>query len=174
MIFRKASIEDLDRIEEIYNNIHLEESKGIVSTGWEKGIYPTRKTAEEAILNGDMFVAEDLGRIVAAAKIDQNQGKEYEEVNWEYKVDDNQIMVIHTLVVEPQFKGRGYGRSFVDFYENYARKENCLYLRMDTNEKNSSARALYKKMGYKEVEILPCVFNGIEGTNLVFLEKKLV
>ena len=32
---------------------------------------------------------------------------------------------------------------------------------------------LYKKLGYKEVSIVPCVFNGIPDVNLVCLEKHL-
>ena len=48
-----------------------------------------------------------------------------------------------------------------------------LCLRMDTNAKNENARRFYKKLGYSEVGIVPCVFNGIDGVNLVLLEKKL-
>ena len=38
---------------------------------------------------------------------------------------------------------------------------------------NILARALYKKLGYKEIDIVPTVFNGIPGVNLVLLEKHL-
>ena len=44
---------------------------------------------------------------------------------------------------------------------------------MDTNARNRAARALYKKLGYEEVSIVPCTFNGIAGVQLVCLEKKL-
>ena len=40
-------------------------------------------------------------------------------------------------------------------------------------KKNVSARAMYKKMGYKEIGIVPCVFNGLEDVNLVLIEKSL-
>ena len=59
------------------------------------------------------------------------------------------------------------------FYEDYAAENGCKYLRMDTNEKNTNARRLYKKHGYREADILPCTFNGIEGVRLVCLEKML-
>lgn len=36
------------------------------------------------------------------------------------------------------------------FYEDYARKSAAGYLRMDTNAHNKNARAMYKKLGYKE------------------------
>lgn len=67
----------------------------------------------------------------------------------------------------------GIGSGFVKFYENYAGKCGCSVLRMDTNEKNSAARRMYAKLGYIESDMVPCVFNGIDGVNLVLLEKKL-
>ena len=44
---------------------------------------------------------------------------------------------------------------------------------MDTNAVNTAARTLYKKLGYTEVGIVPCVFNGIPDVKLVCLEKLL-
>ena len=43
----------------------------------------------------------------------------------------------------------------------------------DTNARNMRARALYQKLGYREADIVPCVFNGLEGVQLVLLEKQL-
>ena len=82
-------------------------------------------------------------------------------------------MVLHTLVIDPAAKEQGCGQAFVKFYEDYARRSGSLCLRMDTNAKNENARRFYKKLGYSEVGIVPCVFNGIDGVNLVLLEKKL-
>ena len=44
---------------------------------------------------------------------------------------------------------------------------------MDTNERNTAARALYRRLGYREADVVPCVFNGLEGVRLVLLEKQL-
>ncbi len=173
MLFRKATIDDLDRISEIYNEIHTEIEEGRCSTGWVRTIYPTRKSAEESILKGDMFVEEDEDVITAAAKINQEQVDVYADAAWSEQVPDEKVMVLHTLVVSPKIKGKGYGTAFVDFYENYARENGCTYLRMDTNGYNTAARTLYKKLGYIEVSIVPCVFNGIPDVPLVCLEKKL-
>ncbi|MCI8609150.1 MAG: GNAT family N-acetyltransferase [Firmicutes bacterium] len=172
-MFRKACLKDIDRISEIYDEIHTEEEVGRTSIGWIRNVYPTRKTAEDSIHVEEMFVEEIDGQIVAAAKINQEQVPEYALATWNYPASDEQIMVLHTLVVSPSVKGSGYGTEFVKFYESYAREQGCPYLRMDTNEKNMAARALYKKLGYTEVSIVPCEFNGIEGVRLVCLEKRL-
>lgn len=96
-----------------------------------------------------------------------------EKGNWKHPAEPTEVMVLHTLVIDPEDKGRGLGRRFVRFYEDYARQEGCKYLRLDTNSRNTSARALYKSMGYEEIGCVPCVFNGLEDVNLVLIEKAL-
>lgn len=172
-MFRKATPGDIDTIAAIYADIHTEEEAGRTTTGWQRAIYPTRKTAEDSIALGDMFVAEQDGTVVAAARINREQVDVYADVPWEYVAADDEVMVLHTLVVSPTVKGQGLGSAFVAFYEQYARENGCTVLRMDTNERNLAARALYKKLGYREAGVMPCVFNGIPGVGLVCLEKKL-
>ena len=58
LIFRKADTGDLEQIVGIYSRNHDEEEAGRISTGWKRDIYPTRKTAEDAIDAGEMFVLE--------------------------------------------------------------------------------------------------------------------
>ena len=172
-MFRQATLSDREQIAAIYDHIHTEEEAGRATVGWVRGVYPTRQTALDAIQAGDMFVAEENGRLVATAKINQEQVPEYAEAAWTQDAPPEQVMVLHTLVVDPQAKGRGYGSRFVDFYASYALEHGCRYLRMDTNERNASARALYRNLGYREVSIVPCAFNGIPGVQLVCLEKTL-
>jgi len=173
MIFRKAAAEDIPAIAKIYEDIHTEEESGRTSIGWIRGVYPTKKTAEASLLRGDLFVAEDNGIIVGAAIINQLQVDVYEGAGWKFPAEDSEVMVLHTLVISPRVFGKGYGKAFVKFYEDYALSQNCPYLRMDTNARNTRARAMYGKLGYREIGIVPCIFNGIEGVQLVLLEKKL-
>lgn len=175
---RKATLADLDAIEAIYNAIHDQEEAGLVSIGWNRAIYPTRATAQAAIEANDMFVMEDKTSngeisVVAAARINQEQVPEYANAPWNDDAPADEVMVLHTLVVSPSTGGKGYGKKLVAFYEAYALENGCRYLRMDTNARNERARALYAKLGYSEPGIVPCVFNGIEGVQLVCLEKTL-
>ncbi|MGN1267274.1 MAG: GNAT family N-acetyltransferase [Dorea sp.] len=172
-MFRKATKQDLEQITELYNDVHTEEEAGNTTIGWIRSIYPTRETVETAFQADDLFTEVDEGKIVAAARINQEQVDVYADVNWEYDVPEEKVMVLHTLAVSPKEKRKGYGAKFVKFYEEYALENGCNYLRMDTNERNKQARAMYKKLGYKEVGIVPCVFNGIEGVQLVCLEKRV-
>ena len=170
---RKAGPADLDAIAAIYDEIHTREEAGKTTIGWIRGVYPTRQSGGEAIRKGDMFVMEEDGVILAAARINQDQGPEYEGAPWGYSAPHRQVMVLHTLVVSPKEQGRGLGTRFVAFYEQYAREQGCPYLRMDTNARNTAARTLYKGLGYREAGIVACSFNGIPNVQLVCLEKML-
>ena len=172
-MIRKATDNDIKAIAQIYDDIHTDEEAGKLSIGWQRGVYPTEQTAADSVAVGDMFVCEREGQIVAAAKINREQVDVYADGKWEFPAADEQVMVLHTLVVSPKVMTGGIGKEFVKFYEDYALENGCPYLRMDTNQRNERARAFYAKVGYKEIGIVPCVFNGIQGVNLVLLEKKL-
>lgn len=171
MQFIKATSEHIDAIAAIYGRIIDAQEQGRLTVGWQRGVYPTRQTALDALGRGDLFVCVDGGQVVAAAIINRIQVPVYAEVGWLYHAEPDEVMVLHTLVVDPLRAGRGYGTAFVAFYEGYARQSGCPVLRMDTNEKNAAARRLYARLGYREAGIVPCVFNGIKGVGLVCLEK---
>ena len=173
MIIRKAVSKDIDAVVSIYDKIHRTEEQGEVVIGWKRDIYPTRKTAEDATSRQDLFVMEEDGNIFGSGIINKEQVDVYAKAKWQFEADPEDIMVLHTLVIDPDKKRKGLGKSFVKFYEEYAKDSGCKYLRLDTNEKNVNARGMYKKMGYREIGIVPCVFNGLEGVNLVLIEKAL-
>lgn len=173
MEFIKAQKGHIDAIEGIYSRIIDAQEQGRLTVGWQRGVYPTRQTALDALGRGDLFVCVDGGQVAAAAIINRIQVPVYAEVGWLYHAEPDEVMVLHTLVVDPLRAGRGYGSAFVAFYESYAKNNGCPVLRMDTNEKNAAARRLYARLGYREAGIVPCVFNGIKGVGLVCLEKKL-
>ncbi len=175
MQFRKAADADIDAIAALYDRIHDEEAAGRCTTGWLRGVYPVRAVAEESVALGDMFVAEaEDGRLLAAARLNREQvDGAYELVDWQYQAPPAQVMVLHTLVVEPSAMGQGVGAAFVGFYESYARAQGCRCLRLDTNARNLRARALYRRLGYREAAVVPCVFNSIPSVSLVCLEKQL-
>ena len=169
-MFRKAGSADLAAIERIYEEVHTAEETGRQVIGWIRDVYPTGRTAKAALDRGDLFVLEEKGQILGAAVINQIQVDVYEGAPWEHEGD---VCVLHTLVISPNAGRKGLGKKFVSFYEQYAYEHGCMELRMDTNARNQTARAMYRKLGYREIAIVPTVFNGIPGVDLVLLEKHL-
>ena len=134
---RRGVPADIPGIAAIYGRILTEEEAGRASVGWIRGVYPTESDALEALEAGELFVLTEDGVLAAAARINQTQVPVYSQAPWAWpEAPAEQVMVLHTLVVDPLRKGRGHGAAFVDFYERYAWERGCPYLRMDTNEKN--------------------------------------
>ncbi|MBQ9009045.1 MAG: GNAT family N-acetyltransferase [Clostridia bacterium] len=173
MIIEKAGAGDIERIGAIYEAIHDEEAAGRSSIGWIRGIYPTADTARAALARGDLYVGRAEGSVVAAAIINRIQPDGYEAGNWAVEATADEVLVLHTLVVDPAKSGQGLGRAFVDFYEQMARENGDRALRMDTNARNARARTLYAYLGYREVGTVPTEFNGIPDVRLVLLEKRV-
>lgn len=173
-MIRKATAADLDAIEAIYERIHTDQEQGNTVIGWQRGIYPTRQTAESALDRQDLFVlTDDREAVLGAAVFNQRQDDFYFQAPWQYPCEPGEVMVMHTLVIDPQVKKQGYGGAFAEFYEQYALSQGCHYLHIDTNERNETARRFYRNRGYREIGVCPCDFNGLLGVRLVLLEKKI-
>ena len=172
-MIRKAGIKDLGAVDCLYREIHDAEASGLITTGWIREIYPIKATAEAALARDDLYVLEEDGDILGSGIINQLQVDVYEGAPWKHQVPDDRVCVLHTLVISPAARGKGYGREFIRFYEDYALQHGCSELRIDTNERNQVARAIYSKYGYQEIDIVPTTFNGIAGVNLVLLEKQI-
>ena len=104
---RKAASADLDAVALIYSHIHTEEEQGRAVIGWQRGVYPERETAEKALERDDLFVEELDGGPVGTAIINQQQVDVYAGAPWEYEAPEDRVMVLHTLVIDPQAPARG-------------------------------------------------------------------
>lgn len=172
-MIRKAVSGDIDQVEAIYNAIHSGIEDGRIPLNWVRNEYPTRQTAVQALERGELFVEIDSGTVTAAAIIDRKQGPEYGKGHWQYHAGPQEIMVLHTLAVDPRFSGRGCGTRMMSFYEQYAKDTGCKCLRLNTQGQNTPARRFYGKLGYEEAGTTGCIFHGIPNVELVFLEKKI-
>lgn len=173
MILRLAAEADLPAVCRIYDRAHDAEERGAKTTGWIRGVYPVPETARESLAEGSLYVAELEGEIVATGRINQTQGEEYAAGRWSEDVPPEQVLVLHTMMVAPEYQGRGIARFIVSEYAAMARQMGCTWLRLDTNRINAPARALYRKLGFREVGEVLCNFCGLPDVCLVLLEKRL-
>lgn len=169
---RKGTLADVGAVSAVYAALFRYEKKYGSSTSWVEGVYPTGRVAEGAAKEGTLFVMERDGRIGAAMILNHVQAPEYAGARWQYEAGDDEVLVIHTLCIDPSQARTGCGRAMVAFAEDWAVQSGCKVVRLDTWAGNAPARSLYAAMGFRLAGSAPAKLNGQIPLELVFYEKE--
>lgn len=148
-MIRPAEITDLDSIEDAYHEHFVHERQHGAYTVFREGVYPTRKDAEKAFTENALFVYEENGSILGSIILNDVQPEEYKKIDWPSHAADNQVKVIHLLMVRPSAAGKGIGSALINFVSGLAKQQSCTAIRLDTGAQNTPAAALYKKLGFE-------------------------
>ena len=173
-MIRKAAFDDIELIEDTYHELFKHEMKHGAFTVFKKGIYPTKRDAEKAIDNGTLYVYEEDNSIAGSMIVDKVQPAEYAKITWGQTFVNDEVMVIHLLMVRPSMAGQGIATSLVRYAIELADNSSCKALRLDTGSQNIPALSLYKKLGFQVVAIASMnVGSVIKHSGHLFLEKVL-
>jgi hypothetical protein len=93
-MFRLATVEDIDKIVEIYDDIHTAEENGEVTIGWIREVYPTRKTAEAITYVTGVPLANILRDVESASKavsevFGNGTAAKFQTAKMTYRITDN-------------------------------------------------------------------------------------
>lgn len=108
---RRGVSEDIPELVRLYDETvgHLESH--VNYPGWKKGVYPGRDAAEEGVETGTLYVAETGGRIIGSIILNGKQEAAYNGVSWGVEAEPDEVMVIHTFLVHPDFRKSARGNS---------------------------------------------------------------
>ena len=174
LIIRKATKTDLNSVAAVYEAILDNEDKtGIVYTNWARGKYPTISDAEKAFDADTLYVGTVGDKIIGSFNLNHIQPEEYSKLSWCVEAEGNEVLVIHTLSILPEYMGCGFGKVFVDFAENHAEKLGCKTIRLDTYEGNLPACKMYPKLGYNYAGSAHFIFQGVISEVLKCYDKDL-
>ena len=100
-----ATLSDEKEIIDLYRAVIEKVNLTEVRLGWNIDIYPDSAFIESAILNGEMGVIREEGKIVAVAVINHSVNTEYNDINWKIKEPKDTLATIHALAVLPEKQG---------------------------------------------------------------------
>ena len=115
---------------------------------WDE-LYPTRATLLADAREQALYIA-SLGAELAIGVLVLNdyQNPEYADVPW--TVSGARVAVVHRLMVDPTYQGRGIARHLMGFAEERARELGYGALRLDAFTANPRALRLYHGLGYHD------------------------
>ena len=172
-MIRLATAADLDGVEAIYDAVLTRDEAGPVYTNWQRGKYPTRDTARQALEAGTLYVGEEDGFLWGVMNLNDTQLPEYDEIPWSIPAERHQVGVIHTLCIHPAHGGKGQAAEMAAFSEAECRRLGRTVIRLDTWEGNVPANAMYPKLGYRFAGATEFFFQGYIHEILNCYEKAL-
>lgn len=173
LTFRLATQQDIDALEQFYNNVTEYLAATVNYPGWRNGIYPARQDAQEGIDEGTLFLVECQEHLVGSMILRHRPEPAYRTASWQAKLDDRDVLVIYTFAVLPEKLGQGVGQRMLEFAESYAKQHRIQALRLDVYEGNFPAIHLYERCGFRHTGTVSL---GLEelGLNRFRLYEKLL
>lgn len=147
--FRRAELDDLDEIWDLYSSVIMASSNTPEDPQWVLGVHPSREELTYQIEDGLLHCGFYYGQVVAAALIEQNFVRGYETFPWESKLPLRDTAVLHLFAVDPNLRGRKIGKQFMNYCIDFSRKEGYKALRLDAMPCLVHAQALYVSCGFK-------------------------
>lgn len=146
MEFRKTEIKDIPSVVNMYQQaIAYLKNQGI--NQWQSG-YPNETTLRKDMDDGDSYVIELQGKVIASACISFKEDTNYRYIEAGSWQNDHEYAVIHRIVVDESMKGRRVAKVLMDACEQLCVKRNVDTIRIDTHIENKSMQSMIGKQGF--------------------------
>lgn len=155
---------DIEPLSRLYDRLNDHLAETVNHAGWIKGIYPTAETALNAVLEQSLYVATLDDVIVGSIVLNHVPEPAYAKAQWPTEGSYDEMLVVRTLVVDPNYMQQGIALAMLEFARNLAIDSGFKALRLDVFENNTPAIALYKKADYRYVGTVDLELNipGLE------------
>ncbi len=146
-MYRQATLQDLERLNQLGKISYKEYSKVLTSDHWNtlSTILNDKKNIENLIKIGTVFICETSMDIIGMIYfIPSGNPTELYQSDWCY---------IRFLGVHPKYRNYGIGKKLVDLCLIYARKTSREHtIALHTSEFMHTARLMYEKLGFEKVK----------------------
>ena len=144
----KCTYDDLCGVGQVYDSVTAYLEAHVNYPKWTHGEYPSLASATTAYNDGSLYCVKIDGEIVCAFVLNNDPQGDYSVGDWKKYIPQGEYMVIHSLAVLDECKGKGIGQKVVAFCIETAKALGYKGLRVDVVPGNFPARNLYEKMGF--------------------------
>ncbi len=143
--FRKAVITDIPEIWAILQQAIIRR-KNDGSNQWQDG-YPNPEVIKKDIEKGYGYVLTEAEKTIGYCAILINDEPEYLKIegNWLTNTD---FVVFHRVAISENYLGKNLSKKIIEYIEDFARKNNILSLKADTNHDNFAMMKIFEKSGF--------------------------
>ena len=145
MIFRKATIEDIDSVTAMIKAASARLGAAGIDQ-WQRG-YPNRESVERDVENGVGMVLCEGDTIIAYGAVIFTGEPAYNDLTGGKWLTEGDYAVVHRLCVNEIFVGMGFAKRFMSAAEAMA-SESVKSMRIDTHPDNKIMQSLIDRMGY--------------------------
>ena len=170
---KEVSIKDLDQIRTLYWRLLDSSPKYGQILQWKKNIYPNDDDWNSYIVKGEMYLILKDVDVIGAVAVTNAQSKEYGKIQWKVKVDDQDVAVVHLLMVLPEYQGDGAATAALDEIIKLAADKKKKAVRLDAIGTNVPAQKLYEKYGFINCGTAQEYYESTGETEFVFYEYAL-
>ncbi len=170
MNYRLASLEDLDRLEQLVDQaIAGFRFRGIDQ--WQKG-EPNREGLKSGIEHGDIHVIEDDQKVIAMITVVHGPELSYKKIDGAW-LNEEPYCAFHRVCVDESRKGQGIAGKLFAFSEEYGRSLGYKNVRIDTHPDNISMQRALTKNGFIQCGTLVLADGSEAGNQRLGYHKQL-
>lgn len=149
MTITKAQISDYESVIAFYDDVIARTRDISIYARWKKNQHPTPQGIKAYIDEGSMYLYKENGKIIGAMAVTMYQGEDYDAIEWNQQVSDNEAAVIHILAVCPDNQGKGVGSMMIRQAIAMAKTNGQKSVRLDALASNTPAHRIYRNIGFE-------------------------
>lgn len=115
-------------------------------------MYPSDEFIKSSLAAEQLYTLTENGVLCACVILNSEYNEGYDGCAWSIDCGRDEILVPHALAVNPEFQGKGIGKTVVKNILNIAKAENKKTVRLDVLSSCKSAERLYLRCGFRFVE----------------------
>lgn len=121
------------------------------TVGWQKGVYPDDAFLQRSISEGNLYLLEREGKLLAAVILNSEWNDGYNGQPWSKDLGPEELLVPHALGVHPSVQRQGIGKSLMNDVMAIACERGKKAVRLDVLRGNTAAEKLYTSIGFRYV-----------------------